>query len=79
MDIKSLVPYDINPLVTAERLSDQKTLISKLSIKLDEQVVLTKKYKKQNERLRQQNMDLVCALEDVEEELDGSDDDWEIT
>ena len=43
MDIKSLVPYDINPLVTAERLSDQKTLISKLSIKLDEQVVLTKK------------------------------------
>ena len=72
MDIKSLVPYDINPLATAERISEQKVLISKLSVKLDDQVALTKKYKKQNDRLRQQNMDLVCALEDVEEELEGN-------
>merc|ERR1711892_1340205 len=70
MDIKSLVPYGIDPLVMAEQPSEQKTLISKLSNKLDDQVVLTKKYKRHNERLRQQNMDLVCSLEDVEEELD---------
>ena len=71
MDIKSLVPYDVNPLATAEKISEQKNLISRLSIKLEDQVSLTKKYKKQNDRLRQQNLDLVHALEDVEEELEG--------
>ena len=63
MDIKSLVPYDVNPLATAEKISEQKNLISRLSIKLEDQVSLTKKYKKQNDRLRPKRVHWVAQEE----------------
>ena len=72
MDIKSLVPYDINPMLSAEKIADQKLTINKLRAKLDEQVLMTKKYKKANDRLRQQNTDLVYSMEDLEDELEGN-------